>query len=438
MEGDGLAGTLGHPDHLAVPQQLHQLHEHDIQPLRAIEAQRVQCALQAGHMAVMVGAPDVDDLVEAADGELVAVIGDVRGEVGVEAVGPAEHVILQIQLFNVRFLFALLAEVIPQNIGRLQPQSAVLFVGPALFRQQVHSLGYIAALVEGRLVKPGIVMDLIALQIRLHAGQVHRKAELRQRVLPLLLGGIQQAVAVLVIIGLGQFLDVLALIAILREGDGILAIDKLEVANLDGTGKLVDLVSGVIDVELSGHIRAAGGEDGGQSITQHAAPGVAHVHGSGGVGGDELHHDLLILETVIGAVDVLLRFHGVHDAGIPLVSQTEVQKAGASDLRRGKVGAGEIHVIQQRLSDHAGRFAQCLGGSQSKGGGIVAVGGILGDLYGGGLDLCLRQSAVRSSRLVGCHCQRRSLVLRVLDHIRHIVKPFLRLNLSFIFAGPGS
>ena len=81
-------------------------------------------------------------------------------------------------------------------------------------------------------------------------------------------------------------------------------------------------------------------------------------------------------------------------------------------------------MVQQRLSDHAGRFAQCLGGSQSKGGGIVAVGGILGDLYGGGLDLCLRQSAVRSSRLVGCHCQRRSLVLRVLDHIRHIVNPF--------------
>ena len=85
VEGDGLAGTLRHPDHLAVPQQLHQLHEHDIQPLGAIKAQRVQCALQAGHMAVMVGAPDVDDLVEAADGELVAVIGDVRSEAEADA-----------------------------------------------------------------------------------------------------------------------------------------------------------------------------------------------------------------------------------------------------------------------------------------------------------------------------------------------------------------
>ena len=38
-----------------------------------------------------------------------------------------------------------------------------------------------------------------------------------------------------------------------RQGDGSLAIDELEVTDLDGTGKLVDLVSGVIDIELSGH-----------------------------------------------------------------------------------------------------------------------------------------------------------------------------------------
>ena len=34
----------------------------------------------------------------------------------------------------------------------------------------------------------------------------------------------------------------------------------------------------------------------------HAAPGVAHVHGAGGVGGDELHHDFLALEAVRAAV----------------------------------------------------------------------------------------------------------------------------------------
>ena len=45
-------------------------------------------------MAVVVGAPDVDDLVEMTHGELVAVVGDIAGEVGVETVGAAQNVVL--------------------------------------------------------------------------------------------------------------------------------------------------------------------------------------------------------------------------------------------------------------------------------------------------------------------------------------------------------
>ena len=112
-QGDGLAGTLAHPYHLTVPQQLHQLHQHDIQPLAAVEAERVQGALQPGHVAVVVRPPDVDDLVEAPDSELVPVIGDVRGEVGVKPVGPAQYVILQVQLLDVRLFLPLPAVVVP-------------------------------------------------------------------------------------------------------------------------------------------------------------------------------------------------------------------------------------------------------------------------------------------------------------------------------------
>ena len=45
-------------------------------------------------MTVVVSAPDVDDLVEVTHGELVAVIGNVAGKVGVEAVGAAQNVVL--------------------------------------------------------------------------------------------------------------------------------------------------------------------------------------------------------------------------------------------------------------------------------------------------------------------------------------------------------
>ena len=79
-----------------------------IEAVGAVQAQaRPERALQAGHMAVVVGAPDVDGLVKAADLQLVAVVGDVGGEVGVEAVGAAEHVVLQVQLVHLLLALAL-------------------------------------------------------------------------------------------------------------------------------------------------------------------------------------------------------------------------------------------------------------------------------------------------------------------------------------------
>ena len=93
-ERNGLARALGHTHDLAIAHELDELHQHDVETVRAVEAQRVHRTLHAGHVAVMVGAPDVDDLVEMTNGELVAVIGNVAGKVGVEAVGAAQNVVL--------------------------------------------------------------------------------------------------------------------------------------------------------------------------------------------------------------------------------------------------------------------------------------------------------------------------------------------------------
>ena len=82
-------------------------------------------------------------------------------------------------------------------------------------------------------------------------------------------------------------------------------------------------------------------------------------------------------------------------------------------------------MVQQSLGDVPGRLPQGLGGSQGKGGGKVAVGGILGDLHRGGLDLRRGQGAVSHRRLVSVHRQGRRLVLRVLYHVDHIKIPLL-------------
>ena len=54
-QGDGLTGTLAHTHHFAIPHQPHQLHQHDLQPVRAIQAQDIQSSLQTGHMAMVIG-----------------------------------------------------------------------------------------------------------------------------------------------------------------------------------------------------------------------------------------------------------------------------------------------------------------------------------------------------------------------------------------------
>ena len=122
-----------------------------------------------------------------------------------------------------------------------------------------------------------------------------------------------------------------------------------------------------------------------------------------------------------GAVGVPLALHRCHHALVPSLVQAEVQKAGAGNLRRGKVAPCQVHVVQQGLGNLLGRLAQQLTGRQGKGGGEIAVGGIFGNLHRCGLDLRLGQRAVPYRGLIGAHGQRRGLVLRVLDHVDHII-----------------
>ena len=278
---------------------------------------------------------------------------------------------------------------------------------------------------EGGLVKPGVVVDLIAPEVRLHLRQVHGQAVGRHGVHPVRLalsaGEIRPRLCQET---LGQLPDVVTLIAVLREGEPVLPQGPLHGPGIDGPGKLVDLVPGVVDVELPAHLRPAGGQHGGQGIPQHAAPGVAHVHGAGGVGGDKLHHDLLALEGVGAAIVRPLVLHGGADLLIPAATQPEVQKARPGDLGGGKIASLQVHVVQQGLGDVPGRPPQGLGGRQGKGGGEVAVGGVPRDLHRGGVNFRLGQSPIRRRGPVGRHGQGRGLVLGILDHVRHIKTSF--------------
>ena len=139
-QGDEFAGTGGHRRLLAVTVEHGELHQGHGESV-GVEAGRGERALHAGDIAVVVRAPDIQHAREAAL-EFVDVVGDVGGEISVDAVLAAHHAILFV------------AE------GRgAEPEGAVLLVEmavfPHLFDGAVDQTGF----VQGALGKPGVEED---------------------------------------------------------------------------------------------------------------------------------------------------------------------------------------------------------------------------------------------------------------------------------------
>ena len=103
-----------------------------------VVAQPLHRRLQARHVAMMVGAPDVDQLGEFTL-KLVAMIGDVGGEVSQLAVALDHRAVLVVA-----------------ELGRAIPLGAVLGIKQAEGAQTRHRLGHFAALAHGLLAEEDI------------------------------------------------------------------------------------------------------------------------------------------------------------------------------------------------------------------------------------------------------------------------------------------
>ncbi len=91
---------------------------------------------------------------------------------------------------------------------------------------------------EGGLEEPCVVLDAVPAQVLLHLGDVPGQAKRRQVGQPLLLRDIPVAVSVLLVEGPGQFLDILPVVAVLREGDILLPQKDLQVPGLEERANL--------------------------------------------------------------------------------------------------------------------------------------------------------------------------------------------------------
>ena len=175
--------------------------------------------------------------------------------------------------------------------------------------------------------------------------------------------------------------DVIPVIAVLREGDRLLALIELQVTGLQGEAELGNLVAGVVDIELPGDLITGPVQHGGQAVADGAAPGVAHVHRAGGVGGDKFHVDLLAMAVIGAAVLVPQGENALHNGGEPSGPYKKVDEAGAGHLRPLEGGALQVHLLTQDLGNLPGGHGKGLGAGHGGVGGKVALGGIGGDLH---------------------------------------------------------
>ena len=263
-------------------------------------------------------------------------------------------------------------------------------------------------------------MDAVALKVALHLGQVALKSEACHHAAALGLVHREYLSAVLFAESGGKLLYIVAVVAVLRELDGVLAEEELEAACLDADGKLLYLIACVVDVKLTGNVVARLFQHGRQCVAEDAASGVAHVHGTRGVCGDEFDHELFALADVAASVIGPLTEDGLYNVRVPAFAETEVHKAGSRYLDGVKPGAGKVKVCEQYLCDLAGRHTHRLRTGEGVVCGVVAVCGVLGDLNAAGKCNALRQFALFGSGGVCLADKLRDLLLCALYHVHRL------------------
>ena len=388
------------------------------------------------HVAVVIRAPHVDGLVKATHRQFVVMVGDVGGKVGGDAVGTHQHLVLGLVL-----VLALVGRaVLLTELGAAVHDGAVLrLVASAAGQQFVHHGLHRSAVVQGALPEPNVVGNAVLGQIPLQPGDVLGQGKVDQGLLAGLLVGGHPLVALLIRKGPGQNLDVLALVAVLRQGRGLLAHKDLLVAHAQALAELLDLVARVVHVELTGHVAAGPVQHRGQAVTQRAAPGVAQVHGAGGVGGNKLHVHLLALAPV-GAAVLFVQGSGVDGAGVGPGAQVHVQKAGAGDLHPVHGAVRQVGQMgQDGLRDLAGGLFEHPGAGHGQVAGHVAVFRVGGDLHDEVRQFHLGQVACRHGGLGGLGQQGPGLVqaglagVVVLVGLFHLGNQFIVLLLHVSF-----
>ena len=357
-DGDRVAGALGHFDFLAVFDHADHLDKVDRERALRI-AERGEGVLHTGDVGVVVGAPEIDEQRVAAL-DLVNVVGDIGRQVGESAVALAEDAVLVVAV-----------------VGALKPERAVLFVGETHIRHVlqavVDALGVV--LIEERLMHPALHRDAVGLEIAVDLFELLLLAVVHEVREALLRIGGEPLVALFLGELRGDDLDIVGMVAAL--GQRVFLAEVLKVAGGERFAEHDDLVAGVVDIELTQHVPAAGLHHAGDAVAPGGVARMAAVQIAGRVGGDPLEQQVLALAGIVFAVIVAGGENVVDNGGQSACLELEVDKAGAGDgdgltlgqkLREpGGEGLGDLHRV-------ASESARKLHGDA---GGIIAQPGVL-------------------------------------------------------------
>jgi len=333
---------------------------------------------------VVVGAPDVDEMVEPA-GELVVVIRAIAHEIRVFAVALDQDAVL------------LVAE-----CGGTEPGGAILFVQVTLRIERLE-----------RPVDSGFALVVLLVQAALREVPVEVIAEFIQRTthivehgaiaalaeIELAFGGIgiHPLLAVGIEDSLGDIAHIRAAVALLGHLHVLAA--QLQIAHHDGIREHVHLHAVVVDVELLVHVVAAELHDARHGIAQRGPSAVADVHGARGIRAHIFQVHLALVAGNIAAAEVgALRAHLAHDILEYGRLQLQVDEARSGDVR----ALNEV-VCRQMIDNRGSDVARCpmsqLRAAQGHGRGPIAIRLVLRTLerrFGHALH---RKAAVGDSRL---------------------------------------
>ena len=309
VEGDERAGPLAHRDLDAVDDEADPGDQQHPDRFLVV-AHRLGGVADPGDGAVVVGAPDVDQLLEAA-AELLGDVADVRGEVGRLAVRAQDHPVLVVA-----------------ERRRAEPGRAVLLVDVAAGPQPLDRPADPALGVERALALPDVEVDAEVGEAGLDPGPDRagrpRPDDLGRVGTGRLRGGqdrLRQRV--------GERLGVVAVIAVLGDR-------RPGPQGEDRRPELADLGARIVEVVLARDGMAAGLEDPAQDVADECAAGVADRQRPGRVGRHELDVDPPRRGRRDPAPARGLGQDPAHDAVERGVGQAQVDEARRGDVDRGE------------------------------------------------------------------------------------------------------